>query len=262
MQMPHVEINITQNEAKKLLIKKKCFLIRWEDSFDSLPGSHWWHIIKDKVEDLDALSRNTRSKIRRGKKYLQAFPCSRDLIIKNGYDVYSAAFKRYSTFEQRYSKHDFKNAVFNFPKDAAFWGVFENKTERLVAFSENIVRDDACFYSTIWFEPESLRKYASYVLIHEMNKYYLNSMGLKYVTDGSKSISHKTNIQNYLINSFFFRKAYSNLRVVYFPGMYIIICCLYPFRHYLKSHPSSHLQKLSVLLEQERIRRLCAKNWS
>jgi len=129
----------------------------------------------------------------------------------------------------------------------------------MAAFSENLVRDGACFYDTIWFEPESLKRYAGYALFYEMNKHYLNERDLRYVSDGARNISHQTNIHDFLEKKFGFRRAYARLRVVYFPGVGIAVRALYPFRRWFSRRSGGLLQKISVLLEQERIRRSCAQ---
>ncbi|NVK42621.1 MAG: hypothetical protein HWE39_15375 [Oceanospirillaceae bacterium] len=246
-------------DAIYLLFVKRSLLIRWEEGFDSLLNSEWWHVVKDEEEDIQRLSGNTRSKIRRGGKVFYAAKCSRQYILDNGYSVYLSSFGRYEGFEKPLSLRQFRDSIESLPKETEFWGVFEKEAGRLVSFSENLVLDDSCFYVSLWFEPESLRKYCGYLLIHEMNKYYLNVKKLRYVSDGARSVRHKTNIHDFLEQKFLFRKAYSKLRVVYFPGFYLFISILYPFRGHLPDSSFGFIEKISVLLEQERIRRECLK---
>jgi hypothetical protein len=186
----------------------------------------------------------------------------REDVLEHGYDVYTAAYARYKTFERQLTKRDFKSAVSALPKKTEFWSVVDRSSGRWVGFCENLLLDDACFYSTIWFDPAGLRNYASYILIHEMNKYYLNDLSVKYVSDGARSISHSTEIHEFLQDKFLFRKAYARLRVVYAPGVYPLVCILYRLRRVFLGSKIGAFQKLAVLLEQERIRRSCANVWS
>lgn len=255
--MPHVEKDLPVADARRMLIKHRALFIRWEDRFDHLNTGEWWHVIKDELEDFDTLSRNTRSKVRRGIKRYEALPASREEILAQGYAVYRSAFDRYETFEEMFSEQAFRQAIAELPEETEFWAVRELESGQMVSFSENLVRDEACFYNTMWFQPDALRGYAGYLLIHEMNKHYLNNRGLRYVSDGARNISHQTNVHEFLEQKFKFRRAYARLRVVYLPGMGLLIRLLYPFRDIFKGRSSSLLQKIAVALEQERIHRAC-----
>ena len=255
--MPHVDKPLQVADARRLLVKHRALFIRWEDQFDQLSTGEWWHVIKDELEDFDALSRNTRSKLRRGAKRFEAGTAKRKSILAEGYEVYKSAFDRYQTFEEMHSEKAFQQAIAKLPENTEFWAVREQESGQMVAFSENLVQDGACFYDTMWFQPDALRAYAGYLLIHAMNKHYLNERGLLYVSDGARSISHQTNVHEFLEQKFTFRRAYARLRVVYFPGLSILVKLLYPFRTLFNNRSASLLQKIAVVLEQERIRRAC-----
>lgn len=244
-------------ELLRLLFRYQALFIRWEERFDSLEDSSWWHIIKSEDENIELLSKNTRSKVRRGHRRFVSSLSSRREIFDEGFDVYSTAFDRYKTFEPMLSLTEFQKAINALPAETEFWAVREISTNQLVAFSENLVRDNACFYNTIWFKPEALRSYAGYIMFFEMNKYYLNHCRVKYVSDGTRSISHQTNIHEFLQEKFGFRKAYSLLRIRYFPGIGLIINLIYPFRRLFENRSLGVFQKISVLLRQESIRRSC-----
>ena len=90
-----------------------------------------------------------------------------------------------------------------------------------------------------------------------MNKHYLNDRRFRYVSDGARSISHQTNVHQFLQEKFGFRRAYALLRVAYAPGIGLAVVLLYPFRHWIDKSTFGFLQKMAVVLEQERIRRAC-----
>lgn len=253
--LPHAIQPMSGLDAGKLAIKHRAPFVRWTEAFDQLQESEWWHLIKDQPEAMESLSGNTRSKVRRGAKRFHAGPADRDSILFEGYRVYSAAFARYETFEEVLSEKQFREAVANLPPGTEFWAVRDKDSGLMVAFSENVVREGACFYNSIWLRPDCLKGYASYLLFHEMNKYYLNERGMRYVSDGARGISHDTKVHEFLEQKFGFRKAYSRLRVVYFPGVELLVKVLYPFKGWFKGRSSSLLQKVAIVLEQERIRR-------
>ncbi len=243
--------------AGTILKRNDAWLLRWDEGFDRYISSEWWHVIKDEPEDIARFSQNTRSKIRRGDKAFFCDKCDAEVIVSEGYDVYLAAYERYKTHERILDKDEFISAIKSLPDWTDFWAVRERSSGRLMAFSENIHFSNSCLYNTIWFHPEGLRRYASYILFHRMNTYYLNTLGLNFVSDGTRSISHDTHIHEFLESKFLFRKAYANLYVIYAPWLTIIVHLLYPFRTIFNFLPIALCKKIVILLEQERIQRRC-----
>ena len=243
-----------KSQLRPIVQKKSLFLARWESS--SLNSSHeWWQVLQDRFIPIEDLSANTRSKVRRGLRGFHVRLLSRDAIIKHGYPVYSRAFERYETHERCFTEKQFREAVQNKTSRSEFFGAVDKKTGELAAFSENIVDRDRCFYNTIWFSPSALKQYVSYGMFYQMSEYYLKDRGLQYISDGSRNISHKTNIHQLLIDKFGFQKTYCRLNVLYHPFIGIAVKILYPFRVKLSSIEGKTAKKISVLLELERIRR-------
>ena len=88
-------------------------------------------------------------------------------------------------------------------------------------------------------------------------EYYLNECGKKYVSDGERSILHKTNVQTYLMEHFGYRKAYCRLHVQYKKALGMLIKTLYPIRKTLKRLDGiQKVHKLNSLLMMEEIVRL------
>lgn len=256
---PHALPSITRQDAKKLAVQNHVLFVRWEEDFDKLNESPWWHILKDEQEKIENFGKKMRNQVRRGFNNFACQLTSREMVVNEGVKVYRSAFGRYETFEAMLSPKEFHRAIEGLPEETEFWEARNRETGELVAFSENLVRDDACFYNTMWFQPQALKAYAGYTLIHEMNKHYLNERGLRYVSDGARSISHNTNIHDFLEHKFGFRRAYARLRVVYFPGVGAAVRLLYPFRRWFAGRSLGIFQKIAVLLEQERIRRACSE---
>lgn len=257
LSMPHVESALTTTDARRLLQRHGALLIRWESEFDCGYETAWWHVVKSSPEDFAALSRNTRDKVKRGLKRFSVNPADRSEILEEGYDVYSRAFARYETFEPILSREMFNEAISTLPAETEFWIVRDRRTQEMVAFSENFRHDRACFYLSIWFCPVAIKAYAGYLLIHEMNKHYLNDEKLLYVSDGARNISHRTGIHDFLISKFGFRRAYAKLHIVYSPWLALAVRVLYPVRAMFAKAESGSLRKIAILLAQESIRRDC-----
>ena len=133
--------------------------------------------------------------------------------------------------------------------------IYDKRDEKLVAYSQNIIENDSVNYSTIKFHPSYLKLYPSYALFFQMNDYYLNQKDFLYVNDGAKSLSHQTNIQDFLIQKFKFKKAYCRLHVAYRWDVGLVVKFLYPFRSIIKDSKNSSLEKIELLLKHEEIRK-------
>lgn len=106
--------------------------------------------------------------------------------------------------------------------------------EKLIAYSQNyIYAPTEANYSTIKFHPDFLKLYPSYALIYKMNEFYLKNKRFGYVNDGWRSIFHQSNMQSFLEKKFSFKKAYSNLHIIYKPSLHIFISNTYCFRNML-----------------------------
>lgn len=250
---PHTKIELDKNDISFLLKKSKAFFLRWVSDFDRKDKTQFWYVIKDNFGDFDELSSNTRSKIRRGLKKCYVKKVDKKEIADQGYNVYIKAFDRYDTFIKPLSEEEFKKNIEQ--TDYDYWAVYFKENDELVAFSQNIIADLTVNYSVIKLHPDYLKYYTSYALLFEMNKYYLSEHNFKYVNDGARSLSHATNIQNFLIEKFKFRKAYCTLNVAYSPLVEIFVKILYPFRKIIEKLKFSIAQKITVVLRHEEIRR-------
>ena len=251
-QAPHHEV-ITQNIISEL-DENNAFLARWITNFDCKKKLDFWYLILDKKMDLSDYSSNTRNQISNGLKNFEIRRISIDEMLDNSYVIYKTASLLYN------SKNKIKSLMqFNTDLLPAFdyWGVYNNNS--LIGFAQNRVFDDCCDYSIIKILPMYAKKYPFYALFYTMNNYYLIEKKLKYVTDGTRSISHQTNIQNFLINKFKFRKAYCCLHIMYQPFFGLLVSCLFPFRNFFSVFNVSLFRSINSILLQEKIRRNCNK---
>ncbi len=257
---PHVPVILTQAEQKYLLTESGCWFIRWPSNWDIQTSSPWWYIIKDNFIGMEELSRNTRSKLRRALKKQYVIKVNAEEIIHNGYAVYKEAFRSYKTFLKPMSKQGFEDYVRSLNPDTwEFFACYNMESNEMTAYSQNLVMNQSAEYKIIKLHPEFLKSYPSYALIFKMNEYYLQEQGLKYVNDGSRSISHQTNIQQFLQDKFKFRKAFCKLNVRYKFWLALLIRLIFPFRVVFRHVPGKTFKRLSILMKQEEIRRQCSK---
>jgi hypothetical protein len=232
----HISVDISMEQARSVLKRNKAWLIRWTANFDCKEETKFWYVIKDDRDEQGAgtFSSNTRNQIRKSLKMCDIRQISKFEIAEKGYFVYKSSFERYrNTDVSPVSAESFRN---NFQKldDSKhdIWGSYCRETGKLIAYSVNIIADNSCNYSTLKGIPEYMKSHLSfYGLIHSMNEYYLREKHFSYVNDGARSLTEHSNIQEFLIQKFKFRKAYCKLYVEYVWWLKILIKILYPFRN-------------------------------
>ena len=254
---PHIEIKLSKKEARYLLKKSKAFFLRWPSEFDCGFETEWWYLIRDKSIDLDEFSAKKRWEIVNGIKKCIVKKVDAEYIARNGYEVYSSAFASYDTFQKPVGREEFYDSMMSRKDNPVFdfWAAFDKSDNNIIGYYMNRIGIDYCIYSAAKFKPDFLKLGSHKALIYEMTNYYLNELGLMYVCDGARSISHKTKVQDFVINKLHFRKAYCKLNIVYNPIVGIIISVLYPFRNVISKINTGITQKITVLLLQEKIRR-------
>ena len=217
-QPPHIEINADEKDILQRIENDKAYFARWTTDFDCNKQTEFWHVICDKFTSIENLSRNTRNNVRRGLKRCVIEKVDNKFVIENCYSVYKAAFDNYHGHLSPISNKEFEQE-YSFYHEANiwdFWVVYEKETNQIIAYTRNKVEYNQCELCTTKFHPKFLRKfYPSEALFYTMNNYYLNKKNFKYINDGARSISHETNIQEFLIQKFRFRKAYCKLNIIY-----------------------------------------------
>ena len=260
--LPHCCPTINSESAAAVRRLSGAPFARWESEFDRAVPSAWWQLIRTEHWSRDACSANTRSKLRRGWKKLHARLCTPEEVGSLGYPVCLKAVERFgdNSFRPSMEQHQAKmRAARLFPDAFQCFGVFAG--DQLVGFSENHLQQRGVFWDNIWYDPDFLGQYSGYVLIEGMLDHYLNQRGLLYVTDGARNVYHQTNVHNFLTEVFGFRRAYSNLHVVYSSRLALTVRTAYRFRvpvwHLQERVKLTLLRKLGALLFQEQVIRSC-----
>lgn len=230
------DYSITRKEARNILIKLGGILIRWTNGFIEDKSTEWYSVICDIFIPLEKLKSKNRSEIRRGLRNCKVKKVDAEFIARNGFEVFINAIRGYRRVNiPKISRDQFYHTHLihkSFDDIIHYWGVFHK--EKLIAYSQNyIYAPIEVNYSTIKFHPDFLKLYPSYSLIYKMNEFYLKNKRFRYVNDGWRSIFHQSNIQSFLEKKFSFKKAYSNLHIIYKPSLHIFISNTYCFRNVL-----------------------------
>lgn len=234
-------------------------LVSYISDFDTSYETSYWYIIKDSPFVFEELSKKYQRQIlkvleRCEVKRIDPVTCFEDI-----YAVYKAAMRSYKTPDNELTKTDF---LANIKQDGLeYWGAYNRLTGVLVGWMSCGNNGEWTETVTAKYHPD-LQSFArpSDAIHYTILNYYLNELGQKYICSGSRNINHKTNVQDYLIKNWKFRKAYCTLNVIYKPGINIVIKLLYPFRkllHFFENITLVH--QVYSLLKLEEISKDCKK---
>lgn len=216
------DFTISPSEQQMLLSHfKNAVLVRYTDGFQPpAENAPWYSVTCPKFLDLGDYTSHFRNMIRKGLKNCVVGMADAEYIAAHGYEVYMAAFAKYKgTRLPNISRNEWQRRILitkDYPDIIHYWSVFVDK--KLAAYSTNMIFDTTeAAYTAIKFHPDFLKAYPSYALFFKMNEYYLQERSFDYVNDGSRSIKHDTNVQEFLVQKFGFRRTPTHLYVCYRP---------------------------------------------
>lgn len=242
---PHTEGKLSSEDVKSLF-SQGGLIIRNAYDFDCRQETSFWYVIKDSFGGMEELSSKMRNQVKKCFKTMRVEKISSDELKWNGYPVFVEASESYKVKSVPPTKEEFLSRINN-SEENEFWGCYDIETNKLVAFSMNCVSDESCEYRTMKAIPAFQKQYAYYGLIYEMNRYYLEVRGLKYVNDGGRSITNHSNIQPFLIEKFNFKKAYCHFNIYYKWWLRLVVKTLYPFRKLIKVRQVQSLLNMETM---------------
>ena len=244
---PHNSSKLSDEECKALF-KKGGFAIREIFDFDATSESGFYAVIKDQFGDMDELSKKVRTKVRKAQKTYDIRKATLEEMLKYGADIYYAAYSKYKVKSESENKETlearFRDVDASDDYDA--WIMFRLEDNAPVGWAITHVFENMCEYETVKIDPAFLDStYPSYGLFFAMNQHYLQERQLSYVNAGWRSITQHSNIQEFLIEQFNFRKAYCKMNMQYKFPLSLAVSLLFPIRKIL---PNS---KIKTMLTQE-----------
>lgn len=230
---------------------RNTYFIRHISKFDEFSSAEWFYVIKDKLEDITTYSSKIRNQIKNGLKHCTI---KQEYDINKIYNIYKNVNANYNnkvlSFRKFKKHYEYCRQISDFK--IHFWLI--SYQEIPVGYSKVCVSNDQiAFYEEISIIKEFKKIYANYALIHTMNKYYLNQCHFNFVTDGSRNIYHHTQIQDFLIYKFQFRKAFCQLHVKYNFITKFIIIILAPFYNQMNNINRHFYYKIQTLIFQDKI---------
>jgi hypothetical protein len=242
----HFEPVVNKKQAKLILKKYKAFFLRYTTAFDKEKTSVAYYIIKSDWGGIEELSSNTRNQVRKALKMCNVRVISQEELSEKGVTSFNKSMTKYNSNFIPLKKEEYKREILT-QQDREYFGCFDLLTSELIAYSQNIVGKGVS-YSLVKANPDYYKSnYPQYALFFKMNEYYLFEQNKKYVSDGFRTLDSHSNIQDFLIKKFKFRKAYCDLHIVYNFWFGNIVKALYPIRKIILN------RKIQAILFQHNI---------
>ena len=226
---------LLSSEEANALLKERGLMVRNTYDFDTKEETSFWFIVKDHLENISELPFSTRRNIRRALRFYNIRKINVNEFSEKALPIINSAQKSYKVKSKVTSKKEFDKEIEQYKKDdnKEFWIVERRSDNEAVAIAINTIKEDSCEYDTMRCKAEALkdRTYPYYGLIYIMNNHYLGEKKLRYVNDGSRTVTEHSSIQDFLIHNFKFRKAYCKLKIHYKCWLSVVIKLLFPFRN-------------------------------
>lgn len=243
---PHLSEKISTEDARMLLNEGGWF-VRNTYGWDLPFATSFWYLIKDTYGGIEELPTKVRNQVRRSLDTYSIRMVTAEEMVENGYNLFVASRQRFGA-TQAVTKEQWKQRIMGGGQD--FWLAIEKTTGTPQGLAINRCYGDYCNYVSMGVSPYAPKStYPMYGLILEMNRYYLQERGLKYVMDGARSITQHSNIQQMLEDKFLFRKAFCRLQMFYKPWIAVGVNILFPLRNYIPNNA------IKVILRQEELAR-------
>lgn len=252
---PHEEVDLAPIKDGSIWnLDGSPILARWTSDFDCGRETNWWYIVREAPFDLDEVSSKDRKRVRQA---LTKCYVKRQLLSDNTellYGCYIAAHKKYLKADKASTYEEFDEWCQKNDKRLDCWCGYDNETNLMIGFITVERFETHADTITAKFNPEYSSRQVSDALYYHILEYYLNDLGLRYVSSGTRNIQHQTNTQEYKIRRFGYKKAYCKLNVAYSPKIKWVVKLLFPFRKILTLFDKVRIcHKINGVLKMEAI---------
>lgn len=231
----HKEPRLEEHEWRALL-RKDGLLVRNTYDFDCQKETEFWYVIKDRFEGFGELSPRVRNKIRHAYQFFDYQIVPYERFEKEVFPILEDTFAHYKIHDRTMNREVFARYLEECQqRHFDYWGIFKKDTDEMVGFCTVNNWSDCCEYgySGVFSQFKTNGYYPFYGLYYHLNEHYLEKQGFRYVSDSARTITNHSEIHDFLMQNFKFRKAYCRLEVHYRGWMALAVKLLYPFRKHI-----------------------------
>lgn len=248
---PHLETKLDKEEVHAML-RKGGIMVRNTYHFDQSESSPFWFVIKDQYGGMEELNTRDRNKVKKAYEEFDFRLIDILLLREKGYPIVEDTYRNYKVHNNKMNQAWFDEYLNQCEQNSFdYWGIFEKENQAFVGFCAVHHWKTSCEYgvTALLNNYKSGGKYPYYGLYDAMNCHYLQEERLRYVSDGTRTITNHSQIQDFLEQHFGFRKAYCKLEVYYCWWMKLAVTLLFPIRKWI------HEPNVKAVLKMEEIRR-------
>lgn len=234
----------------------KPVLARYTTNFDCSEETNFWYVVKDGPFVFDDLSSKYKRSVKTSLKRCEVIKIEPLQYIKELFEVYESAYTKYHEADNRIDITSFSKYCENSNDD--WWAAFSVEDHIMIGYI--ICKNFETYAETVIakYNPEYQRLRQSDAMHYVVLDYYLNTLKKKFILSGARSINHKTNVQDYEISNWKYRKAYCKLHVIFNKKYRRLITVLFPFRKFfllfdkiVRIHQLNSLLKMYELSEKD-----------
>lgn len=206
-----------------------------------------------------SLSSNSRKHIKEAFRKTEVKKIDPVEYVDALYECSHQAFVKYKLASNEASYESFKKECCCAQKEnVEYWAGFDFSSKKLIGFLVVKKYEEWVSILTAKFDSRYLKLRVSDALYANVLEFYLNQNGKKYVSSGTRSISHESNTQEYKESHFGYRKVFCRLNVAYSGVIAIVVKIVYPFRGLIEmiGRKIKKVHLLSAVLKMEELRQL------
>ena len=230
-------------------------LVRWTSDWDCGYETNWWYVIKDDPFNITALKSKRRYEINKGNKNFEI----REILPREySEELYNITMAAYESYPASYRRNIIHDKFIEATKKWSFYktyGAFSREDGQLCGYAHLSREEKYINFLVLKVRPDKEKLAINAAIVNKIledHREFLASGG--YISDGERSILHKTAFQDYLEKYFGFRKAYCRLFILYNPKIAWLIKVLYPLRKtLLKFDEIGLIRKMNAVLKMEEI---------
>ena len=242
----HKEVQLSDEELK-MLLKQGGLMVRNTYDFDTPYEASFWFVINDHYSGLEELSPRVRNKTRHADKYFDYKQVEYEKFEQDIFHIFEDTIANYKVHDRELNRKKFSVFLEQCrQKTFEYWGMFLKDTSQMVGYCMVKNWGDSCEIWNVGVLAKYKREgyYPYYGLYYHLNEYYLKEKGFRYISDGSRTITNHSEIHEWLIHYFGFRKAYCKLKLHYKWWFGIIVRTLYPFRSIISNRSVKAVLKM------------------
>ena len=253
---PHENVFLQEKEVKQIWkVYPKALLIRYTNGYNTTNKKDWYYVVKDEPFDINNIKSKRRYVIKQGVKYFEVKSIS---VQDYQEQLYEVAKQSFSAYPKKYRPKmppisEFIESLESY--NGIVYGAFFRENNLLCGYSI-VTKRSRCISFPV---QKTMPNYEKFQINAALVKAILddNSKLLAagfYVCDGSRSVYHETNFQDYLEKYFGFRKIYCDLNLIYNPKYAFLFRLIFAFKSIFAIFDGfSYIHQLNAIIKMQEL---------